>query len=118
MKCASSAYQVSCARCARHDLLITVAGLTTFLSSIFFLATISSATIWNANLSQLYNRRRSRKAHYSEFLNRLLGLLNFSGNLLRAAVQENTELEGLLKLMLKDSEVTSPLYEEKVQRFR
>ena len=96
MKCASSAYQVSCARCARHDLLITVAGLTTFLSSIFFLATISSATIWNANLSQLYNRRRSRKAHYSEFLNRLLGLLNFSGNLLRAAVQENTELEGLL----------------------
>jgi hypothetical protein len=50
-------------------------------------------------------------------LNRLLGLLNFSGNLLRAAVQENTELEGLLKLMLKDSEVTSPLYEEKVQRF-
>lgn len=36
------------------------------------------------------------------------------GTLLRILEQENTELEGLLKLMLKDSEVTSPLYEEKV----
>ena len=75
------------------------------------------ATTWNTSLCRLSIGLYPRNTQNYVFLNRyFVSLSNFPGVLLKPAIQENAELDGLLKLMLKECEIKTPVHKEKVLR--
>ena len=75
------------------------------------------ATTWNTSLCRLSIGLYPRNTQNYVFLNRyFVSLSIFPGVLLKSAIQENAELDGLLKLKLKECEIRTPVHKEKVLR--
>ena len=73
------------------------------------------STTWNTILCRLSIGLYPRNTQNYASLNRyFVSPSNFPGVLLKPAVQENAELDGLLKLMLKECEIRTPVHKEKV----